>query len=521
MALVRSEADGSAPAAIRAAQYVRMSTEHQRYSTENQADAIAQYAARRGFEIVQTYEDSGRSGLTLNGRQSLQQLIADVRSGAAEFNAILVYDISRWGRFQDADESAYYEFVCREAGISVHYCAEQFENDGSISATIIKSVKRAMAGEYSRELSVKVFAGQCRLVRLGYRQGGPAGYGLRRQLLDEQGTLKGELCRGEQKSLQTDRVVLGPGPPEEVEIVRRLYRMFVVQQRTESEIAALLNGEGLTTDTGRPWTRGTVHQVLTNEKYVGNNVFNRVSNKLKARRVVNPPDMWVRADRAFPAIVEPDFFEAAQRIIGDRSRRFTDQDLLDRLSALLAERGWLSGLVIDEVEDMPSSSIFRHRFGSLLRAYQLVGFTPGRDYRYIETNRALRALHPDVVARVVADVAAAGGTVWQDPVNDLLTVNEEFSASLVIVRCSETPTGGLRWKIRLDSGLRPDITIVARMEAGNETIRDYYLLPWLDLGDEPNLRLAPENGILLDAYRFDSLEGFFDLARRVPLRVAA
>jgi DNA invertase Pin-like site-specific DNA recombinase len=278
-----------------------MSTEHQRYSTENQAEAIAQYAARRGFEIVQTYEDSGRSGLTLNGRQSLQQLLADVRSGAAEFSAILVYDISRWGRFQDADESAYYEFVCREAGISVHYCAEQFENDGSISATIIKSVKRAMAGEYSRELSVKVFAGQCRLVRLGYRQGGPAGYGLRRQLLDEQGAPKGELRRGEQKSLQTDRVVLGPGPPEEVEVVRRLYRMFVVQRRTEGEIATILNGEGLTTDTGRPWTRGTVHQVLTNEKYVGNNVFNRVSNKLKARRVVNPPDMWVRADRAFPA----------------------------------------------------------------------------------------------------------------------------------------------------------------------------------------------------------------------------
>jgi DNA invertase Pin-like site-specific DNA recombinase len=331
MAVFRSEADGSAPASIRAAQYVRMSTEHQRYSTENQAEAIAQYAARRGFEIVQTYEDSGRSGLTLNGRQSLQQLIADVRPGTAEFNAILVYDISRWGRFQDADESAYYEFVCREAGISVHYCAEQFENDGSISATIIKSVKRAMAGEYSRELSVKVFAGQCRLVRLGFRQGGPAGYGLRRRLLDEQGAPKGELRRGEQKSLQTDRVVLGPGPPEEVEVVRRLYRMFVVQRRSEGEIAAILNGEGLTTDTGRPWTRGTVHQVLTNEKYVGNNVFNRVSNKLKARRVLNPPDMWVRADRAFPAIVEPDFFEAAQRIIGDRSRRFTDQDLLDRL----------------------------------------------------------------------------------------------------------------------------------------------------------------------------------------------
>jgi DNA invertase Pin-like site-specific DNA recombinase len=117
----------------------------------------------------------------LGGRDALQRLIADVRAKRAEFTEILVYDVSRWGRFQDADESAYYEYLCKEAGIAVHYCAEQFENDGSLSATIIKGMKRAMAGEYSRELSVKVFAGQCRLISLGFRQGGLAGFGLRRQ----------------------------------------------------------------------------------------------------------------------------------------------------------------------------------------------------------------------------------------------------------------------------------------------------------------------------------------------------
>jgi DNA invertase Pin-like site-specific DNA recombinase len=506
---------------VRAAQYVRMSTEHQRYSTENQAEIIAQYADRRGFEIVRTYEDSGKSGLRLDGRQALQLLIADVRSRSADFAAILVYDVSRWGRFQDADESAYYEFICREAGFGVHYCAEQFENDGSLSATIIKSMKRAMAGEYSRELSTKVFTGQCRLIRMGFRQGGPAGFGLRRQLMDEHRAPKAQLRRGEQKSLQTDRVILTPGPPEEVEVVRRLYRMFVVQRRSESEIAAVLNAEGILSDLGRPWTRGTVHQILTNEKYIGNNVYNRVSFKLKAKRVTNPSDMWVRGDGVFAPIVEADFFEAAQRIIEDRSRRFSDKELLDRLSALLAEKGWLSGLVIDEAEGMPSSSTFRHRFGTLVRAYQLVGYLPSRDYRYIETNRALRTLHPDIVAKVVADVEDAGGVVRRDPLNDLLTINEEFSASVVIVRCQTTAAGSLRWKVRLDSGLRPDITIAARMDSDNLAVRDYYLLPWLGVGSKPSLRLAPENGILLDAYRFDTLDAFFDLARRTPLRAAA
>lgn len=207
---------------IRAAQYVRMSTEHQKYSTENQAETIAAHAERQGFEIVRTYEDSGKSGLTLEGRLSLQRLIADVRNHNADFAAILVYDISRWGRFQDADQSAYYEYMCRKGGIQVHYCAEQFENDGSLTSNMLKAVKRVMAGEHSRELSVKAFAGQCRLIGLGFRQGGPAGYGLRRVLVDEAGMPKTMLEHGEHKSLQTDRVILQPGPPPEIERPIRL-----------------------------------------------------------------------------------------------------------------------------------------------------------------------------------------------------------------------------------------------------------------------------------------------------------
>ena len=165
---------------IPAAQYVRMSTDHQKYSTENQSDVIQEYAKQHGMVIVQTYTDRGKSGLKLDGRDALKQLIDEVETGKADFKVILVYDVSRWGRFQDADESAYYEYICKRAGTNVKYCAEQFENDGSPVSTIVKGVKRAMAGEYSRELSAKVFKGQCKLIELGFRQGGSAGFGLRR-----------------------------------------------------------------------------------------------------------------------------------------------------------------------------------------------------------------------------------------------------------------------------------------------------------------------------------------------------
>jgi DNA invertase Pin-like site-specific DNA recombinase len=505
---------------VRAARYVRMSTEHQKYSTENQSEAIQQYAARRGLEIVRTYADEGKSGLNLDGRDALKRLIEDVQAKQTDFTTILVYDVSRWGRFQDADESAYYEYICKRAGISVQYCAEQFENDGSPVSTIVKGVKRAMAGEYSRELSVKVFAGQSRLIELGYRQGGPAGFGLRRNLVDQAGAPKGQLSRGEHKSIQTDRVVLVPGPLDEIDTVRRIYTSFVNHGKLEREIAEDLNARGITTDRGRYWTRGTVHQVLINEKYIGNNVWNRGSFKLKRKRVRNSPDMWIRAEGAFEPIVDQSLFKAAQAIIRERSKKLSNDEMIAALQKLLQDRGYLSGLIIDEAESLPSSSAYQSRFGSLLRAYALVGYTPDRDYRYIEINQALRRTHPNIVADVIAGIERAGGTIEQDPATDLLNVNDEFTASVALVRCRTTTAGSLRWKIRFDFGLWPDIAIAVRMDVLNRDPLDYYLLPRIDM-TASRLQLAEDNGISLDAYRFPTLDAFFVLTARVSLQEVA
>jgi len=161
---------------------------------------------------------------------------------------------------------------------------------------------------FNASLSGKVFAGQCRLIEKGFRQGGPAGYGLRRMLIDEDGLTKGILKAGQHKSFQTDRVILVPGPDEEVQNVSWIYRAFIHDGMKESQIAVILNQRGIKTDFGRDWTRGTVHQILTNEKYIGNNVFNRTSNKLKKRHVENDPDMWVRAEGVFEAIINPSDF---------------------------------------------------------------------------------------------------------------------------------------------------------------------------------------------------------------------
>jgi DNA invertase Pin-like site-specific DNA recombinase len=497
-----------------------MSTEHQQYSTENQGDAIREYADRRGFEIVRTYADAGKSGLSIDGRDSLKQMLADVASGAATFQAILVFDISRWGRFQDADESAYYEYSCRRAGIDVHYCSEQFENDGAPVSTIIKSVKRAMAGEYSRELSSKVFQGQCRLIELGYRQGGPAGYGLRRMLIDVSGKPKGLLDRGQQKSLQTDRVVLVPGPDEEIRTVQWIYQVFTGEGKSEAEIAANLNGRGLVTDLGRPWSRGTVHEVLTNEKYIGNNVYNRTSFKLKKKHVDNPPQMWVRSDGAFAGIVSPELFFVAHGVILERNRRLSNEEMLSRLRVLLARHATISSHLIDAAEDTPPSSSYRTRFGSLLEAYRLAGYVPDRDFRYLDINRTLRSVYPALLKDVLQRLGTVGASVTQDPATGLLLINYEYSARVVLSRYRESTTGAPRWLIQFNQKVVPDITLLVRMDAGNTSPVDYYLLPIMDIA-VPRLLLCESNGAQLDTYQFDSLEAFTQLAARQNIEGAA
>jgi DNA invertase Pin-like site-specific DNA recombinase len=247
---------------VPAAQYVRMSTDHQQYSLDNQTDAIAHYALEHNFEVVKTYSDPAKSGLRLKNRAALKQLLKDVVGGQKEFRAVLVYDVSRWGRFQDHDEAAHYEYLCKSAGVPIHYCAELFSDHEGALAWILKALKRTMAGEYSRELSVKVRTGQLRLAKLGYKLGGRAPYGLRRQLLNKDGNPKQLLEFGERKSLVEERVTFVPGPREEISIIRRIFREFADERRSVNEIAAHLNEQGIPYVLGARWKGNTLRIML-------------------------------------------------------------------------------------------------------------------------------------------------------------------------------------------------------------------------------------------------------------------
>lgn len=425
---------------------------------------------------------------------------------------LLVYDVSRWGRFQDADESAYYKYVLKKAGVQVHYCAEQFVNDGSLSSAIVKTLKRAMAGEYSRELSVKTFAGQSRLVELGFRLGGPAGYGLRRQLVDKDGNPKGLLEPQQHKSIHTDRVILIPGPESEIAVVASIYKSFISLEKSETGIAATLNAQGFKTDLDRPWTREIVHQILTNPKYIGTNVFNRRSFKLKSKKVRNPSAMWIQRDHAFEQIVSTEDFHKVQAIIHHRYVHWTDKQMLDGLRNLLKSSGTLSSPLIDGALYMPSSCAYERRFGGLVRAYSLVGWRGKHDLNAIEAKRGLRGHHSTIVASIVGNMKSSGATIRNSAENGHLIVNDEFSISIRMAHCHQRSYGH-EWIIRFDRSQPADISLVVRLGAGNQTILDYYVFPSIELLGK-QIRFTEHNPLALEAYRFDNLNFFLGLCRK-------
>ena len=362
---------------IPAVQYLRMSTEHQRYSLEAQAAAIAEYANERGFQVLRTYADAGKSGLTIKDRIGLQRLLSDAISPERDFTAILVLDVSRWGRFQDTDQAAHYEYLCREAGVQVIYSAEPFENDGGMVATIVKHLKRVMAGEYSRELSTKVLRAQIQQARLGFKQGGSRPYGFQRRLITAEGSDRGPLADGEWKALRSDRVLFTHGPPEELAVIRRIFRMFTTRYTSGAEIARVLNGEGVLSQRGKPWSGPQVTALLRNELCIGNYVFNRVSRSMKTPVRHKPAIEWIRV-HVLPPLVSEAVFRKAQRLLerGLGRPKFTDTELLRSLRKLLGREGHLSEAIIERAPGVPSGSTYRSRFGTLRRAYDLIGYHP-------------------------------------------------------------------------------------------------------------------------------------------------
>ncbi|MCO4092876.1 MAG: recombinase family protein [Sphingorhabdus sp.] len=462
---------------IPAAQYLRMSTEHQQYSSDNQATAILAYAEVKGFQIVATYSDEGKSGVTVGDRSGLLQLIDDVESGRSGFAAILVYDVSRWGRFQNPDDAAVYEVRCRWAGVPVHYVAEPFDNDGGVLSSLMKTLKRAMAAEYSRELSVKVTEGHVRMLQRGYHQGGFPCFGLQRVMIDADGQRKQILRFGERKNLQSDRVILEPGPPEHVEIVNEVYRRYLGGEQQMSLVSAL-NQRGDFQSSGRPWTEGAMRRMLTSECYIGNIVWGKQAGKLGRSRRKVARSNWIRQEAAFPYVVEPSLFWRVQDEMVRRKSRYTEGEILTGLRKLLKKYGTLNKPIIDKADGVPSTTAIARCFGSLTAAYEKVGFQSVPNNKSTKTNARVAAI-AGMIGKAFAKELGQARVEHMGPVCRL----EQDSASVIILlaRYIDRMSSVERWYVHWDRLDQAAFAVIGLMDPLNTKVSAYYVVPGPDM----------------------------------------
>jgi hypothetical protein len=291
--------------------------------------------------------------------------------------------------------------------------------------------------------------------------------------------------------------------------------MFVSQRLRQTQIARVLNQKCFSNEMGRPWHYRTVHQILTNDKYIGDNVYNRVSFKLRKKRIQNSPAAWVRADRSFEAIVDVSDFQAARRILDAKSNRLSKDEMLNRLRSCFEKHGRLTGAIINSCEGMPCSVSYMNNFGTLRRAYALVGYYSGEPFREngvywkaIEKRRILLQTALEIVRNAGMEVRLnAGGSSF--------VVDGSISIAIRVTTCS-AHQGSISWDLTLVRTLK-DITIAARLNGDGEAILDYYLFPKSALKDRAFIRLSSVSRPITkyDAYRCKSLDPLLSLISQV------
>ncbi len=299
----------------KAVAYYRHSAEDkQENSVPIQREHAQKFALLHEIDIIHEEADEGKSGV-LASRPGFGRLFDEwiVNPVAPSFEYVLVYDVSRWGRFQDQDEAAYYEFRCKQHGKKVIYVSRGFpKEEQQLISHLQTSIERYMAAEYSRQLSDKVFYGCVKVSEQGYSAGGTACYGMVRVLLDENKQPIRLLKRGEHKQISNQRVTFAPRGDETTEAVKTAFRLLIQEWKTLNDIAEDLNTQGVRSANGGLWNSTKVLNILTNETYTGTRLYNKTWGRLKQQSRVNPRSEWVVKENAFDAIIDHETFVKAQ-----------------------------------------------------------------------------------------------------------------------------------------------------------------------------------------------------------------
>jgi hypothetical protein len=285
-----------------------------------------------------------------------------------------------------------------------------------------------------------------------------------------------------------------------------------------AQIARWINSRGLLTHAGTPWTKRRVKEVLTNEKYIGTNIYNRQSNKVGRKPVYNPREEWVTCERAFTPIVSREQFAQARSVRLTRYKNCTDTELLSKLRALWLRTGFLTSRLVAASPDLPSCAVYADRFGSLTRAYELVRFFPKGNFEYASANRRARQLRHTICRDVAEQLRQRGAAVEIDGASRMLRINDEFTVAIIPApsRHKTKEVGKYRWIIRANQWQGADLALIVRLTPKDMEVLDYYCFPTTEALPK-TMKLLIRNDRMLDVYRFEDLETLIQLAQRSPV----
>ena len=309
---------------------------------------------------------------------------------------------------------------------------------------------------------------------MGFKQGGHAGYGLRRLAVTAEGEPRRVLAYNEAKGAITDRVMLILGPDYEVAMVRRIYSLYLDEKLSEAAIARKLNAEGVRSEMGRPWTQAMVNSLLTNVKYIGSLVFNRRSCKLSTRREHNARDEWIVNEGAIESLLTPELFERAEAERIRRNRRYSASELIVLLQECHARHGNITSKIIAADKAMPDPQLFSRMFGSLVLAYDSAELPRTSLHRFVDTKRLLLHHKNRIIQRMIALAADAGVNARPGSSPFSLIFNEKVAVSLQVATRRQPRRGLPSWKCCCSP--TDDYVLLSRLDSASEGLLDFRLI---------------------------------------------
>jgi site-specific DNA recombinase len=290
----------------RCAIYARVSLDRQSESVEHQVSLLKEFATSKQIGIVPNefiYEDSGVSATKYSiwTRPAMKRLLADAEQG--KFQIVMFKGISRFAR--STQEALDVLDRLKAKGLRVISLEENYDS-GKENSNLIFTIHSAVAEYEAEKIAVRVRLGRKEAAKEGKWTAKPP-YGYK---LDE-------------------NFRLTPNE-EEAEVVRKIFELYTKKELGSVKIAQYLNEHGIPRPSGSLWNRKMINDIIKNEVYIGNIVFNKTrvqrirdyeseeQGKKKVQRIDNSPDEWVVAENTHPPLVDKETFREAQKIRGGR-----------------------------------------------------------------------------------------------------------------------------------------------------------------------------------------------------------